>query len=89
MNKEIEVNEHNIILRIPEDSVKLEVIAWIPDPEDDAKLIKVTKSFSPKQLQEMRWSFLENLGDDDYDAIYALTDEGKKWLDEMGEKANA
>ena len=72
--QEIELEEINIILKIPKESVKLQVIAFIPDENDDTKLAKVHANISPSELREMRKNFLDNLLDDDYDARYVLTE---------------
>ena len=78
--QEIELEEINIILRIPKESVKLRVIAFIPDENDDTKLTKVQTNISPSELREMRKNFLDNLIDDDYDARYVLTEKGEECL---------
>lgn len=80
--QEIELEEINIILKIPKESVKLQVIAFIPDENDDTKLAKVQANISPSELREMRKDFLDNLIDDDYDARYVLA-EKSGWADEV------
>ena len=80
--KAVELQEVNIILRIPENAASLEVCASLVD--DDGKLMKVKKKLSVQDIFKARQDFLENVEDgDDYDARYVLTEEGKAYLEEL------
>ena len=74
--------EQNIILKIPKGTCRLDVTAYIPQIKDE-KIATAFKEFNQDEIFEMRRDFLDNLLDDDYDARYALTEEGKKYLDEL------
>lgn len=74
--------EQNIILKIPKGTFSLEMTAYLPQIKD-GKITKAFKEFNQDEIFEMRRNFLDNLLDDDYDATYVLTEEGKKYLDEL------
>lgn len=76
----IELEEMNIILRIPKEAAALEVTALLVRGE---KVSKASKKLTLSDIQEMRQNFLDNLEDDDYDAKYVLTDEGRAYLDQL------
>ena len=77
--KEVELQEMNIILRIPENTAALEITAKIIG--EDGELLKVAKKLSVQDIFKARQDFLDNVEDgDDYDARYVLTDEGKEYL---------
>ena len=83
--KEVELNETNIILKIPENAASLTVIANMVD--SDGKLMKVQKTLSVQDIFKARQDFLDNVEDgDDYDAKYILTEEGKACLDRLLEE---
>lgn len=74
--------EQNIILKIPKGTFHLEVTAYLPQVKD-GKITKAFHEFNQDEIFEMRRNFLDNLINDDYDATYVLTEEGKEWLDEL------
>lgn len=77
-----ELAEENIILKIPKGTCRLDVTAYLPQVKD-GKITKAFHEFNQDEIFEMRRDFLDNLLDDDYDACYVLTEEGKKYLDEL------
>lgn len=78
----VELDEYNLIIKIPRESVKLEIKAVFLDDNDE--LATVCKTLKLRDIQEARKDFLENVEDgDDYDARYVLTDEGREWLEEF------
>ena len=80
--KEVDLQEVNIILRIPENAASLEVVVSLVD--EDGKLMNVKKKLSVQDIFKARQDFLENVEDgDDYDARYVLTEEGKAYLEEL------
>lgn len=81
-DKIVELQEVNIILRIPENAASLEVSASLVDV--NGKLVKVKKKLSVQDIFKARQDFLDNVEDgDDYDARYVLTEEGKAYLEEL------
>ena len=83
--KEVELNETNIILKIPENAASLTVIANMVD--SDGKLMKVQKTLSVQDIFKARQDFLDNVeGGDDYDAKFVLTEEGKAYLEQLLEE---
>jgi len=76
----VETETHPIILRIPKTAFKLDVTAYMPDNAGE-KIITIHRIVEPKELSACRDDFVELVGDDDYDAVYHLTDEYKKYLD--------
>ena len=82
--KAVELEEINIILRIPKEAVALEVIASLLD--GDGKVMKVSTRLSVSDIREKRQDFLDNVEDgDDYDDRYVLTDEGMTYLQSLKE----
>lgn len=82
--KEIELQEINILLKIPKDAVSLEIRAGIV--RGDEKLTVVKRNLSVQDIFLARQAFLENVEDgDDYDARYVLTDQGREYLERLAE----
>ena len=75
--KEVELQEMNIILKIPENAVFLEVKASLMD--ENGQLMNVMKRLPVQDIFKARQDFLQNVEDgDEYDARYVLTDEGRE-----------
>ena len=82
--KEVELQEVNIILRIPENAASLEVCAGLVD--ENGKFINVKKKLTVQDIFKARQDFLDNVdGGDDYDAKFVLTDEGLEYLNKLRE----
>jgi hypothetical protein len=80
--KEIEVDEINIILKIPKESVRLVVSATVLD--NDGKTMKLEKTLSVSDIMAARKDFLDYVEEgDDYDVRYVLTDKGLEYLKEL------
>lgn len=79
--KEIELEEMNIILRIPVEAASLTVKAVIIQ---DDKPVKVKKKLNLKEIHDARQDFLDNveLGDD-YNGKFVITEEGRRYLEEL------
>ena len=73
-----------IIIRIPKDSAHLNINASIVGTDGETK--KVSLNWSVSDIFEARKDFIDNVGDDDYDARYVLTDEGRAYLEELRKK---
>ena len=86
--KTMELEEMNIILRIPKDAVALEVTASLL--AGDGKLMKVSRKLAVSDIRDQRQAFLENVEDgDEYDARYVLTDEGREYLEQLKKSLEA
>ncbi len=80
--KEVELQEMNIILKIPENAVFLEVKASLMD--ENGQLMNVMKKLPVQDIFKARQDFLQNVEDgDEYDARYVLTDEGMEYLNSL------
>ena len=78
----MEVEEMNIILRIPNDAASVTVTAVLIDEKDNT--VKVSRRLSAGDIRFARQDFLDNVEDgDDYDARYVLTDEGREYLEQL------
>ena len=82
--KEIELDEINIILRIPENAAELSISAKLLDKK--GKPMEVSRTLSVQDIFKARRDFLDNVPDgDEYDAKYVLTEEGRAFLERMAE----
>ncbi len=78
----VELDEMNIILKIPKEAVALEVTASLIS--EDGELQRVSKKLTVADIRDSRQAFLDNVDfGDDYDARFVLTDEGKEFLKQM------
>ena len=78
----LELDEMNVIIRIPKAAASVTVNAVIIDEND--KAVKVSRKLSADDIRKARQDFLDNvvLGDD-YDARFVLSEEGKKYLERL------
>ena len=82
--EELDTELINIILKIPKDSVRLNVTATILD--DDLTPHKAEMILSVSDIMDARKDFLDNVEDgDEYDALYGLTDIGREYLRQLKE----
>lgn len=87
-NNEIELEQQNVIIKIPVDAVKLRITAKILGDNDT--LQTVSTDLGLKDIQEARSAFLDNVEfGDDYDAVYVLTEKGRAYLEELERKDDA
>lgn len=78
----VNLEEMNIFLPIPTESVCVEVIAGVLD--SDGKLRKVSTKLSASEIWKKRQAFLDNVEfGDDYDGKFVITEEGRKYLEEL------
>lgn len=79
---DVELEEINIILRIPKEAVELKVTASLID--DEGQVMKVSTKHPASVIRKMRRAFLDNvMGGDDYDTRYILTEKGLDYLDSL------
>lgn len=76
----ITLDNHPIIIRIPKGAVALELTASIIV---NGQLQKVTAKFDNNDIFQFRKDFMDYVGDDDFDAVYTLTDEGRNYLEKL------
>lgn len=80
MEEAIKLDEVYIMFPVPENTVSLTIQANIID--DNNEIQRVSKDISPSEYRQARKDFVENIGDD-WNATYVLTEEGRKWLEEL------
>lgn len=86
--REIELEQMNVILKIPKDAVGLVLTAKLLDEDDN--LMQTMRVLSFSDLRTARQDFLDNVEDgDEYDARYVLTDEGRAYLDALQKQEEA
>lgn len=85
--KSVELEEMNIICRIPKTAASVTVNAVVINEDD--KTVKVSRRLSAEDIRAARQDFLDNVeGGDDYDARYVITDEGLEYLASLKEGGN-
>ena len=78
--KTIELEEMNIIIRVPKESIRLEMIASVLD--EDGEILDLHKEFPVSKIHEMRNAFLDNVEDgDDYEGRFVLTSKAEEELE--------
>ena len=83
----IELEEINIIAKIPESTSRLTIIAQYFD--NDGNPVKVSKVMNTADIRNAREDFLDNVEcGDDYDAYYVITEEGRRYLEEIEAERN-
>ena len=81
---EVQLEDMGVILRIPKEAVRLELTVKLLD--EDGVLREVVAEFSASDIREARQAFLDNVEfGDDYDAMWQLTEKGRRQLEEMKE----
>lgn len=81
--EEIYVHEEHAFIAIPKDTVELKLIANI---YTNGKIVQIEKTMD---MEEVRNAFKEA---EDYvppDALFELTDEGRKYVEELMKNGNA
>lgn len=81
MTETIELDQINIILPIPKQTVSMDLTVKVMDGDT---IQTVWKPFTISDIHDMRANFLDNVEfGDDYDAVYEITEEGKRYLEEL------
>lgn len=71
----------HIIIEILKETARLEITATVLDDSGNpAKLVSV---MTPSEISQARRDFLDYVGDDDYDAVYTLTDFGREYAEKL------
>lgn len=82
----VELEEESVILRIPKNTVFLKLEATVVD--NDGELRKYRIGMPLEDIKNARTYFEENVGDEDYDAKWILTEEGRRYLEQLEEMKN-
>lgn len=80
-NKEIELDQHPVILWIPKQTIFAHMSCKIVD--DDGETFTAEANYNNESIVKARKDFEEQVGDDDYDAVYYLTEKGLAFLEEL------
>ena len=79
----VEMEEINIITRIPSKAARITITAEFID-EESGELRKCHKRLCADEIRKARQDFLDNVEDgDDYDVRYVVTEKGLKFLEEI------
>lgn len=82
-HEEVALEEMNVILRIPTEAISVTVTAKVIE-KDSGDLLEVGRKLTTQDIFKARTDFLDYVdGGDDYDAKFVITDEGRRWLEEM------
>lgn len=78
----LNIDTINIIAQVPVNTSHLTLTAQYFD--GDGSPVKVESVMNASDLYRARKDFLDNVeGGDDYNAVYVITDKGRRWLEEM------
>lgn len=81
MTETIELDQINIILPIPKQTVSMELTVKIMNGD---KIQTVSQSYTIGDIHDMRQNFLDNVEfGDDYDAVYVFNEESRHNLKEL------
>lgn len=81
LQQELDTELIHIIVQVPKDAVTVSFDAKLLQ---NGKLVTAHMDMSAEEFRQARQDFLENVdGGDDYDAIYALTDEGRAYAEKL------
>ena len=81
---EVQLEDMGVILRIPKEAIRLELTVTLLD--EDGALRNVVAEFSASDIREARQAFLDNVEmGDDYDAVWRLTEKGRRELEFLKE----
>ena len=87
MAREIELEEMNIIIKVPKDALKVTIKVQVPGY--DGEIIKAKKKLLKTDIDAARKDFLDNVEDgDDFNAKYVVTEKGKEYLKQLQNKEN-
>lgn len=79
--EEIDLEQINVILQIPKNTAKLKIEAVIVDDDNQAHI--VTRSLSTQEVFEARKDFTDWVDEEEYDAVYTITDLGREYLESL------
>lgn len=78
----VDLDEINIILKIPKDAARIELVVHMFD--DEGEHMKFKKVLGANDIRDARQDFLDNVEDgDDYDARYVITEAGLEYLEAL------
>lgn len=83
LQQELDTELIHIIVQVPKDTVTVSFDAKLLQ---NGKLVTAHMDMSAEEFRQARQDFLDNkYGGDDYDAVYALTEEGRKYAEKLME----
>ena len=77
----VEFEEMNVILRIPKDAMQVEIKCLVAGIDVDVQTVK--KKLDVSDIIKARSDFIDNVGDDDYDQPWVLTEKALKELGDI------
>lgn len=77
----VELEEMNVILRIPKDTMQVEIKCLVAGIDVDVQTVK--KKLDVSDIIKARSDFIDNVGDDDYDQQWVLTEKALKELGDI------
>ena len=78
----VELDEINIFAKIPENTARLTLTVQYFD--DDGNPQTAQKVMNAEDIRQARKDFLDYVEyGDDYDALYIITEEGNRWIEEL------
>lgn len=81
LQQELDTELVHIIVQVPKETVACGFTAKLLH---DGKLVEAHMEMTPEEFRQARKDFLDNVdGGDEYDAVYALTEEGKAYADKL------
>lgn len=81
MEQELDCELINIIVKVPKDTVSCSVTAKMLV---NGKLEDAHMEMTPEEFRQARQDFLDEVeAGDDYDSVYALTEEGKAYVEKL------
>ena len=82
LQQELDCELINIIVKVPENTVACKFTATMIT--DDGKLQDAEMKMNATEFRQARKDFLDNVeGGDEYDGLYVLTEEGRKYVDKL------
>ena len=85
MAREVELEEMNIIIKVPKDALKVTIKVQVPG--FDGEIIKAKKKLTKTDIDAARKDFLDNVEDgDDFNAKFVVTEKGTEYLKQLQSK---
>lgn len=78
---EVDVDLMCVILRIPKNTAHLTIISKMFDSSGNP--VELKSDVTKDMIDGARKDFLDYVGDDDYDSVFVLTEEGRQLADKL------
>lgn len=73
-----------VIIKIPKNTAHLTMISKMFD--SSGNLVELKSDMTKDMIDDARNDFIDYVGDDDYDAVFTLTEEGKRLADSLSNR---